>query len=50
MAQDAFDWWMNSQIHKDSILNANATEIGIGFANYSQSRWVRYYTLVFGRP
>jgi uncharacterized protein YkwD len=50
MAQDAFDWWMNSQIHKDNILNANATEIGIGFANYSQSRWVRYYTLVFGRP
>ena len=49
-AQDAFDWWMDSQVHKDNILNANVTEIGIGFVSYPQSRWSRYYTLVFARP
>ncbi len=47
---DAFEWWMNSQVHYDNIMHPNVSEIGLGFVTYDNSAWVRYFTLVFARP
>ena len=46
----AMDWWMNSQVHRDNILDADVTEIGVGYVFYSGSSYGGYYTLVFARP
>jgi uncharacterized protein YkwD len=35
----AFTWWMNSQVHRDNILFASVTEIGIGYVFNSNSSW-----------
>lgn len=48
--QGAFDWWMNSQVHRDNILNPNVTQVGIGYVYLSGSKFGGYYTLVFARP
>ena len=37
------DGWMNSQGHRDNIMNCNYTEIGVGFHDY-------YWTQNFGIP
>ncbi len=49
-AQDAFDWWMNSQVHRGNILSKKITQIGIGYAYFSKSKFGGYYTLNFGLP
>jgi uncharacterized protein YkwD len=49
-AQGAFDWWMNSQVHRDNILNSAFTKIGIGYVYSAASTYGGYYTLVFSRP
>ncbi len=46
--QDAFNWWMNDQIHKNAILDPNATEMGIGYAYVSDSAYGGYFTVDFG--
>jgi uncharacterized protein YkwD len=46
----AFTWWMNSQVHRDNILNADISEVGIGYVYYSESSYGGYYTVVFARP
>lgn len=48
--QGAFDWWMNSQVHRDNILHAGVTEIGIAYAFNPNSSYKGHYTLVFARP
>ena len=39
------DGWMNSQGHKDNILNANYTEIGVGYVTDSNGTtyWVQHF-------
>ena len=49
-AQGAFTWWMNSQVHRDNILSKKITQIGIGYAYFSGSKFGGYYTLDFARP
>jgi hypothetical protein len=49
-AQEAFNWWMNSQVHRDNILSPKITQIGIGYAFYSKSNYGGYYTLDFAHP
>jgi uncharacterized protein YkwD len=49
-AQGAFTWWMNSQVHRDNILSSKITQIGIGYAYFSGSKFGGYYTLDFARP
>jgi len=44
--QTAFDWWMNDQIHRDAILNANITEMGVGYA-YIADTAKGYFTVDF---
>ncbi len=46
--QDAFDWWMNDQIHRDAIMDSSATELGVGYAYVSDSAYGGYYTVDFG--
>ncbi len=49
-AQEAFDWWMKSAIHRANILSSKVTQIGIGYAYYASSKFGGYYTLNFARP
>jgi uncharacterized protein YkwD len=42
--------WMNSPGHKANILNANAVEVGIGYAYSDNSTYGVYWTAVFGKP
>ena len=47
--QTAFDWWMSDQIHRDAILNANITEMGVGYA-YIADTAKGYFTVDFAGP
>jgi uncharacterized protein YkwD len=47
--EGAFDWWMNSQIHRDNILDPKVTEIGVGYVYSDQSSYGGYYTINFAR-
>ncbi len=49
-AQAAVDWWMSDQIHRDAILNPDVKEIGAGYASYSRSDLVGYFTVDFAAP
>ena len=49
-AQGAFDWWMNSQIHRDNILYPSVTQIGIAYVYNAVSTYGGYYTLIVARP
>jgi uncharacterized protein YkwD len=46
--QDAYNWWMNDQIHHDAILDSSATEMGVGYAYVSDSAYGGYFTVDFG--
>lgn len=48
--QGAYTWWMNSQVHRDNILNTAVSEIGIGYIYNQNSQYGGYYTVVFARP
>jgi uncharacterized protein YkwD len=48
--EGAMEWWMNSQVHRDAILNPDVTDIGIGYAFTTDSEYGAYYTLVFAQP
>jgi uncharacterized protein YkwD len=48
--QTAFDWWMNDQVHRNEILNARYTEMGVGYAYVSDTAYGGYYTVDFGSP
>lgn len=47
-SQDAFNWWMDDQIHLDAILDPKATEMGVGYAYVSDSAYGGYFTVDFG--
>lgn len=49
-ASGAFNWWMNSQVHRDNILFADVSEVGIAYVFASGSSYGGYYTVVFARP
>ena len=48
--QAAMDWWMSDQIHRDAILNAQVTQVGIGYAAYSGSPLGGYFTVDLAAP
>ena len=47
-AQDMLDGWMNSSGHRANLLNANFTEIGVGYV--TGGRYGHYWTAVLARP
>ena len=49
-AQGAVTWWMNSQVHRDNILNSQNVDAGVGYVYDANSQWGGYYTIVFARP
>ncbi len=49
-AQGAVTWWMNSQVHRDNILNDRVTETGVGYVYDPNSEYGGYYTMVFAQP
>jgi uncharacterized protein YkwD len=48
--QAAMSWWMSDQIHRDAILNSRTTEIGVGYAYFSNGSYGDYITVDFGSP
>jgi uncharacterized protein YkwD len=49
-ADGAFDWWWNSQIHHDNMLNPDVSQIGVAYVYNPTSEYGGYYTTVFARP
>jgi uncharacterized protein YkwD len=48
--QNAFDWWMNSTIHRNNLLSIVYTEIGIGYIYGPDSDYGGYFVAVFALP
>jgi uncharacterized protein YkwD len=48
--EGAFEWWMNSQVHRDNILNPDAVYIGVGYVFNASSTYGGYYTVDFTKP
>ena len=46
---DTIRGWMNSQGHRENILNPNYTEIGFGYAYSNDSDYKHYWVQVFGQ-
>lgn len=49
------DWvvqiqWMNSQVHRDNILNPQVTEIGVAYMFNSAAQWGGYTAVNFAKP
>jgi uncharacterized YkwD family protein len=44
------DGWMNSSGHRANILSTNFTQIGVGYAYWSDSDYGAYWTAVFASP
>ncbi|NWF64707.1 MAG: hypothetical protein HXY38_10410 [Chloroflexi bacterium] len=48
--QAAVTWWMNDPIHRDAILSAKSTQMGVGYAYYSNGSYGDYFVVDFGSP
>ena len=49
-AQTAFDWWMNSTLHRANLLSPNYTQFGVGYVYDADSDYGGYFVVVFARP
>ncbi len=43
------NWWMNSPVHKATILSTNQADFGVGYAMNPNSTYIHYWTVDFGR-
>lgn len=48
--QAALTWWMNDKIHRDAILKARSTEMGVGYAYFPSGSYGDYIVVVFASP
>lgn len=48
--QSAVNGWLGSTGHCANIMNANMTEIGVGYAYHKNSQWEHYWTMVLAKP
>jgi uncharacterized protein YkwD len=48
--QAAFNWWMNSEPHRNNILGSAYTEFGVGYIYSDEADYGGYYVVVFARP
>ncbi|MDO9303202.1 MAG: NBR1-Ig-like domain-containing protein, partial [Anaerolineales bacterium] len=48
--QAAISWWMSDQIHRDAILKAKSTEMGVGYAYFSNGAYGDYIAVNLGSP
>jgi uncharacterized protein YkwD len=44
----AITWWMSDQIHRDAILKAKTTEMGVGYAYFSNGSYGDFIVVEFG--
>lgn len=44
----AMSWWMGDQIHRDAILKAKTTEMGVGYAYFSNGSYGDFIVVEFG--
>ena len=49
-AQDAVNWWMNDQTHREAILSKQVSEIGIGYAYLGSSTYGGYFSVNLASP
>ena len=49
-AQTAFNWWMNSTLHRNNLLSPNYTQFGVGYVYDADSDYGGYFVVVFARP
>jgi uncharacterized protein YkwD len=49
-ADGAFNWWWNSKVHHDNMLNPDVSQIGVAYVYNPKSEYGGYYTTVFARP
>lgn len=49
-AQVAFDWWMNSTLHRNNLLSPNYTQFGVGYVYDADSDYGGYFVVVFAKP
>ncbi len=49
-AQGAFTWWLNSEIHRKTLMNPDAKLIGVAYIYSDASAYGGNYTTVFARP
>jgi|WetSurSiteA1Bulk_404760.scaffolds.fasta_scaffold17458_2 uncharacterized protein YkwD len=49
-ANGAFTWWMNSEIHRKTLMNPDQKLIGISYIYSDASTYGGNYTTVFARP
>jgi uncharacterized protein YkwD len=48
--EGAFEWWMNSDIHRRTILNPKYTQAGVAYVYLPGSTYGGYYTVEFAQP
>lgn len=48
--QAAMSWWMSDKIHRDAILNSRSSEMGVGYAYFSNGSYGDYIVVDFGSP
>ena len=46
--QAAISWWMSDQLHRDAILKAKTTEMGVGYAYYSNGSYGDFIVVDLG--
>ena len=46
--QAAMTWWMSDQIHRDAILKQKTTEMGVGYAYFSNGSYGDFIVVEFG--
>ena len=47
---EVVEGWLNSDSHREIILDEIYTEIGIGYVKLPESNYVHFWTIIFGRP
>jgi uncharacterized protein YkwD len=48
-AASMMNWWMNSAVHRSTILSTCTDEVGVGYIRHQSSQWGHYWTVNFGR-
>jgi uncharacterized protein YkwD len=46
--QAAISWWMSDKVHHDAILKTTSTEMGVGYAYFSNGAYGDYFAVDFG--
>ncbi len=48
--QEMFDGWMQSDGHREAMLNPGYTQVGVGYVFHAGGQYGHYWTADFGAP